>query len=144
MLIEITLIAYLTNAACTLSRLFPNRHALDFGTGLLGSHKTLEGLLIGLNAGLLGTLILGFDFRIGFLVVILALAGDLLGSFIKRLYKIPPGQPVPLLDQMDFLCLVYLFLQPTLPAIGLLFLTIIIHRLANILAYKLGLKSVPY
>ncbi len=143
-MLEIVLIAYFTNAACTLSKLFPKRHSLDFGTNLLGSHKTLEGFLLGLNAGLLIGVFIS-DFRTAFFVSILALCGDLLGSFIKRLLKFKPGTGVLFLDQLGFLLMVFLFVKINFfTALFYLGITMIIHKLANIVAYKLHLKNVNY
>ena len=80
--------------------------SLDFGRTfkdgqpILGSHKTIRGFLAGLIVGTLvgigegfvlgkGGLILGFALSLG------ALTGDLLGAFVKRRLKLPPGALMP-------------------------------------------------
>lgn len=143
MILEYTLIAYLTNASCTLSK-YLKPHALS--NKWLGPGKTLEGILIGLNAGLISSLILKLNFRISITVIIASLIGDLMGSFIKRRIKI---KDVPVLDQTGFLVIAYYALSLITEinfhyAIILLTLTYFIHQLSNKLAFKLKIKNVPY
>lgn len=86
---------------------------------------------------------------IGFLLGFGALLGDALGSFLKRRIGIGRGQPAPILDQLDFL-IVALILVSFVVKLDWLFiilaivLTLIIHLLANTIAYLLGLKDVWY
>ena len=150
-LIIYTLIAYLTNASCTLAGLMKT-HPLDFhvkikGRRLLGDGKTVEGTLIGLNTGLLFSLML--NARYGFIITLASLAGDLLGSFIKRRFGIPRGKEVPVLDQLGFIITVYIVLSFFINlelylTLTLLGFTYIIHKLTNKLAFRLKLKSVPW
>ena len=75
-----------------------------------------------------------------------ALIGDLSGAFVKRRMHIKPGQPLPGVDQLDFVLgavlAVSLIYVPTSGALLVLVcVTPPIHLLANISAYKLGLKS---
>ena len=88
-----------------------------------------------------------------------SLLGDMLGSFIKRRLGIERGKKAPILDQYDFL--IGAFLLATLfyhrwvystyiegwhilALIFLLIITLILHRLMNIIGYKAGLKDVPW
>lgn len=153
MVLLYTVVAYFTNASCTIASLL-NTHPLDAGLKvkskrLLGDGKTLEGLLIGLNTGLLTALILGLDFRVSFVFVLACLSGDLLGSFIKRRLGLKRGEEVPLMDQLGFLVMgffalsFYIELDFFLVLIVLL-ATYVIHRLTNKLAYHLNLKEVPW
>lgn len=122
---------------------------------LFGKNKTWEGLLLGvtgayvtgscvgafLNEPLTPLLALGAGFS--------ALLGDLLGAFIKRRLSIKPGDPAPLLDQLDFalattayyylLGVQDIVLKPLYVIITFL-LIIILHVLTNVIAYALGLK----
>lgn len=69
---------------------------------LFGAHKTWRGLIAGgLAGGLLG--LTSYGFWLGMLVGITALVGDLIGSFIKRRLNIKSGQPLPVVDQVDYL-----------------------------------------
>lgn len=86
---------------------------------------------------------------IGFLLGFGALLGDALGSFLKRRIGIGRGKPAPILDQLDFL-IVALILVSFVVELNWLFvaiaivLTIIIHFMANVGAYLLGIKDVWY
>ncbi|MHA1315113.1 MAG: CDP-2,3-bis-(O-geranylgeranyl)-sn-glycerol synthase [Candidatus Helarchaeota archaeon] len=80
--------------------------------------------------------------------------GDLVGSFIKRRFKVPRGAQFPVLDQIDFICISILFTLPLflmpwyfLPwyyYVLILIFTPLIALFANFVAYKLGKKSVPW
>lgn len=153
MVLLYTIAAYLTNASCTLAALLKS-HPLDAGLKLgskrlLGDGKTLEGFLIGLNVGLLSAVIMGLDFRVSFVFVLACLAGDLIGSFIKRRLGLGRGAEVPLMDQLGFLAAGFLALSiyirvDLLTVLVIMAFTYFIHRLSNLLAYKLGLKKVPW
>lgn len=143
-------------------------HPLDCGKffidkrRILGDSKTVEGLISGVISGSL----------IGFLVGILllggheletmgmtalasssgAMIGDLVKSFFKRRMGIESGGKLPLADQLDFYlgATVFLLIIPGAlkPSLTIFFEGLIIipllHILTNRLAYKLGLKRVPY
>lgn len=84
-----------------------------------------------------------------FLLPLGGLFGDLVGSFIKRRLDLERGKPAPLIDQLDFICFALLFSYFIAPiswqylAILLIF-TPIIHLIANISAYYLKIKKVPW
>lgn len=130
--------------------------------GLIGG--TLIGIITGIIQGLIAPYILSNfgqfittpiitnvseGILIGFLLGFGALLGDALGSFLKRRIGIGRGQPAPILDQLDFL-IVALILVSFVVKLDWLFiilaivLTLIIHLLANTIAYLLGLKDVWY
>jgi CDP-2,3-bis-(O-geranylgeranyl)-sn-glycerol synthase len=148
-----TLVAYAVNASCTLASLLKT-HPIDFGLKfkkkrLLGDGKTIEGFLIGLSAGLISTMVLGLDFRVGFIVALASLAGDLIGSFIKRRLGLKRGEEVPLMDQLGFIITTYIALSflikmNYLLALLLMVVTYVAHRLTNVIAYLLKLKKVPW
>lgn len=86
---------------------------------------------------------------VGFLLGLGALIGDAIGSFIKRRIGIERGKPAPILDQLDFLIAALIFVIPIIPLTAeficlACILTIIIHLLANSIAYSLGIKDVWY
>ena len=86
---------------------------------------------------------------IGFLLGFGALLGDAIGSFLKRRLGIGRGQRAPILDQLDFIIVALILVSPvvkmSLPfVIVVLIVTLIIHSLANIIAYLLGIKDVWY
>ncbi len=138
------------------------------GERILGDGKTVEGFLFGMFAGMfVGTvevfiypLVSSFSLtfgvhmpRINFLVVFMlvsgALFGDMFGSFIKRRLKLRRGAHAPLLDQLDFVFGGILFASPFTRISLWMFLLIIIvtpliHRIANIIAYLIKIKKVPW
>jgi CDP-2,3-bis-(O-geranylgeranyl)-sn-glycerol synthase len=147
---------------------------LDDGQPVLGPGKTWEGFLVGLLSGvLIGALqvvtapyllfiivqyvylppelvpIVLMSLPLVILVALGALVGDIIGSFIKRRLKLARGQPAPILDQLDFLIMAMLLGAIITPihwvlALFLLIVTPIIHLLANVIGYLLGLKSEPW
>jgi len=126
------------------------------GKPIFGSNKTLRGFVAGMLIGTFvgwvqetiapsvglakGNLFLGFVLSMG------ALAGDLVGSFVKRRLNLEPGAPLPISDQIDFVLVALLFSvlisPPTLQTAAIIAgLTLPIHLLANVIAYLLGLKK---
>ena len=92
-------------------------------------------------------------FLLGFLRVLLicvgAPLGDLIGSFIKRRVNLERGAPAPIIDQLDFLLgaifLAYIiFPLRWMYIIFALLVTLLLHILANTLAYKLGYSKEPW
>ena len=157
--------AYFANSAPVLSR---GKTPLDFGNKLktnriFGKSKTLRGLVFGIVAGSLAALVLSFTpfyfptltngqrFTLGLLTSAGALAGDLIGSFIKRRLKITSSQPALFLDQLPFLYFAIIAASlyhplglDLLDVIFLTALTLVLHPLSNYLAHAFGLKSVPW
>lgn len=78
--------------------------------------------------------------------------GDLLGSWIKRRLNKERGEPLWIVDQLDFVFVCLLFSLPFVP-LDIFFLNIVIFSfllsptltiLANTLSYIMGIKSVPW
>ncbi len=121
------------------------------GERIFGDHKTIRGLLSGLIVGSVVGIFESFLSASNMAIMAAlasagALLGDLGGAFIKRRMRIKPGQPLPGVDQLDFVfgavLLVSLIYTPTPGTLLILFcVTPPIHLFANISAYKLGLKS---
>lgn len=85
----------------------------------------------------------------GFLLGFGALVGDAIGSFIKRRIGIERGRPAPVLDQIDFLVVALIFVAPIYEfswifIVIAVILTLIIHLVANSIAYLLGIKDTWY
>jgi len=137
------------------------------GQRLFGDGKTVRGFFAGVAAGVAvgaveGLLLAGGNWDIyqsganiyvlaGLLLGCGAMAGDLLGSFIKRRQGLARGKPSLVMDQLLFLALALLFVYPlangllTLAAVLFLaVLTYFVHVGANVLANRLGLKKVPW
>ncbi len=125
------------------------------GRDLLGRSKTVEGFLIGLAAGTVAGAVIYRAFGPGVpWDVILAsstgaLVGDLAGSFVKRRLGIESGDPLPLLDQADFLLGAYALLYAVNGPIassweGLASVFLLVYGLhvsTNCIAYIAGLKE---
>lgn len=157
--------AYFANAAPVISR---GKTPVDLGSNLkkhrvFGQSKTIRGVFLGITAGTLAGLALSstpFYFpslsftqrlQIAFLTSAGAMAGDLLGSFVKRRLDNPSGAQFILLDQLPFIYAAMLFAAFVAPlsidALDVLFLTLltlVLHPAANHAAFKLGLKKVPW
>jgi CDP-2,3-bis-(O-geranylgeranyl)-sn-glycerol synthase len=161
-------------AANGLVPLFKGKKRLDFGRKffdgrpILGSGKTIEGLVFGSLIGILIATIemLAFPYLpwelsdrpltivlmtplLGFLLGFGAMAGDSTGSFVKRRLKLRRGQKAPLLDQLDFLFGAFLFAS-LISAIRIEWviimavLTPIFHFIACVIAYLLKIKKEPW
>jgi CDP-2,3-bis-(O-geranylgeranyl)-sn-glycerol synthase len=140
------------------------RNFLD-GKPILGAHKTVRGFFAGLVIGTLVGFVEHFLFgaphrfpslsvitfspslSLGFLISLGALIGDLMDSFIKRRLNIPPGSPLLVVDQLDFVIGALLFsliigeLPSPLITLIVVIITPPIHLLTNFLAYLLGVKK---
>jgi len=124
------------------------RNFLD-GQRILGAHKTIRGSFAGLVAGsVIGLAESLVDTRLvlaGFVIALGTVLGDLLGAFFKRRFRIQPGTPLPIVDQLDFvfggLLLGQLFFPLSLLSIVIVVLvTPPIHLGTNYGAYLLGIK----
>ncbi len=88
-----------------------------------------------------------------------ALLGDMIGSYFKRRMGKERGSKAPILDQYDFLIMAFVlvlvfeagwFLEhyindyAFLGLIAVMAITPILHRLSNIIGYRIGRKEVPW
>lgn len=141
-------------------------HPLDMrlvmpdGRRLLGDGKTVEGLVSGVSAGLAAAFLLYTllprvyrGFLEGGLMPIGAMAGDILGSFLKRRLGLERGGSAPVLDQLGFLLMALLLAwlpygppgwADPLTLLLLLLVTALLHISTNALAYLAGLKEKWY
>lgn len=131
-------------------------HPLDFNKKfidnkpLLGPGKTIEGFLIGFISGVfIGVLQNPSNLLRAITLSLGAMLGDSLGSFIKRRLNIGRGRPAPFLDQLTFIIVAILlssnFETYTWDEICIiLFITFPMHVITNIIAYKIGIKKVPW
>jgi predicted MPP superfamily phosphohydrolase len=67
---------------------------------IFGDHKTIRGVLVSLLGGTAVAPLLGVDLPVAAGAAGLAMAGDLLSSFIKRRPNLPSGENVIVLDQI--------------------------------------------
>ena len=70
------------------------------GAPLFGRSKTVRGIVLALVAATAGAPLLGLSWRIGVLVGISAMLGDLVSSFVKRRLRMEPSTRATGLDQI--------------------------------------------
>jgi len=70
------------------------------GRPLLGTSKTVRGIIVALLVTALAAPLLGLEWRIGLLIGATAMAGDLFSSFLKRRLGLPPSSRAIGLDQI--------------------------------------------
>ena len=133
------------------------RHFID-GRRLLGDGKTVEGFLVGLFFGLAIALTAMVFLQCAspklYLAVLaspfMALAGDIVMSFVKRRVGLERGAPLKPVDQLDFIVAVTIWMLAlgyTVDPIILVttfLLVYVLHRATNIAAYRLGIKDKPW
>jgi uncharacterized protein len=66
---------------------------------IFGRHKTIRGIVVSFLGGILVSPLLGVAWWVGGVAAMLAMAGDLLSSFIKRRPNFPSGRNIIVLDQ---------------------------------------------
>ncbi|AEM38061.1 protein of unknown function DUF46 [Pyrolobus fumarii 1A] len=151
--------ALVANGSATL---ISRGHPIDMGLRLpdgrrvLGDGKTVEGFTL----AMLYATSIAFTFALllnnpliayyGVIAGLGALIGDMVGSFTKRRLGLERGAHAPILDQLDFIIGAYLLTimagyKPNLiMAIAFAVMVYMLHRITNIVAYRLGIKSVPW
>lgn len=141
---------------------------LSDGNRILGNGKTIEGFALGIFIGFLvgaleaylypdlnayamqfGVTLPIINLTVGFMISFGALFGDICGSFIKRRLKLKRGADVPLLDQWNFIIGAVVFAMwftdiTVWMLLIMLLITPLIHRIANIIAYKIKIKKEPW
>ncbi len=70
------------------------------GSPLFGSSKTVRGVLVAVLVTTASAPLLGLEFRVGVVVGVTAMAGDLLSSFLKRRLGLAPSSRATGLDQI--------------------------------------------
>ena len=152
--------AYFGNAVPVItSGLGPIDRGKNFfdGRRLLGTNKTIGGVLGGLIAGeitwigiysVFPSTFAHYPLWLGFVLGFGALLGDATGSFFKRRLNIPSGGPFPIVDQLGFILMAYFLVWlarvhfPVWYLYYVIPVTLVIHVASNIFAYKMGWKDV--
>ncbi len=158
MFIETLLLALITNGAPILIWRVVGSRAnwpVDFGlrlpdgNPLFGESKTWRGVAGAILAGALCAPVMGIDATVGAAFGVLAMAGDLLSSFIKRRWRMRPSDQALALDQIPEIAIPILVLREPLQldARDILFLIVIFFiggLLLSRLLYRLKLRKKPY
>ena len=134
---------------------------------ILGDHKTIQGLIMGILSGLMTSIIvfylahdlmmlkygytgMKFPLWIGLIMGWGCNFGDMAGSFVKRRINIPSGGSFLIFDQTGYILFGLLWSWPVFKIIPwqflvtLLIIAPLIHFGANLLAYLFGVKDVPW
>ena len=156
-LIHLLLLILVANGAPIIARkLLASRfnYPLDFGVqfrnhDLLGVSKTWRGVIASVMCTALVAVLLGYSLLTGVWVALLAMAGDVLSSFIKRRLNMPPSSMAPLLDQIPeaLLPAVVMHAQFGLDVASVMILVLGFIALELILSrilYRLGIRKTPY
>lgn len=119
------------------------------GRPLLGSSKTVRGIVVCLLATPIVAALMGLGWQIGLVVAVAAMSGDLLSSFIKRRLGVPPSGMAIGLDQIPESLLPFLAAKLMLPvtlldaAIGTAIFMLGSLAASRIL-FKLHVRDEPY
>jgi hypothetical protein len=119
------------------------------GQPLLGTSKTLRGLVLSLACTTLAAPLLGFDWVIGAGLAAASMLGDLLSSFIKRRLAKPVHSQAPALDQIPESLLPLLLLRGQLALSGaeimiILLLFVTLEVVLSRLLFRLHIREQPY
>jgi len=147
---------------------FLKKHStpVDFGRSfrgkrILGDGKTWRGLIAAIIAGtVVGALqaeygpglsdaLPAMTPLLGFLLGLGAMVGDMTASFLKRQSGFKRGAMVPLLDQLDYVFMAFFFAWIIVPVDWVMLLvacviTLPLHIFANLFAYAIKIKKVPW
>lgn len=124
---------------------------LNFADGrpLLGSSKTVRGLVLSLATTTLLAAVLGYGWQLGLTFSALTMAGDALSSFIKRRCGIPPSGRFRGLDQIPETALPMWVCSAQLGLTGWDVVVLVAvffagdYVLSKIL-YRIGIRDEPY
>lgn len=122
------------------------------GRELFGAHKTWQGVIVGIAAGMITFLIqrlfddIYLPLLYGFAISAGALAGDLVKSFVKRRVNVAPGHAWFPFDQCDYVVGALIaaapFIELTLPAVaGTIAIYVLLHLVVSAGGYVLGVKE---
>jgi CDP-2,3-bis-(O-geranylgeranyl)-sn-glycerol synthase len=119
------------------------------GKPLFGASKTIRGVVLAIAATIIAGPLVGLDWKVGALVGVMAMAGDLLSSFVKRRMGLAPSSKATGLDQIPESLLPLIAASVLLPlsvldiaaATALFFFAeIVLSRLL----YRLNIRDQPY
>ncbi|RKZ47024.1 MAG: CDP-archaeol synthase [Gammaproteobacteria bacterium] len=148
----------MANGAPVLARNLLKSHfetAVDFNRvffddrPVFGPTKTWRGVISAIVITLPVALLLGFTAELGLVLAALAMLGDLLGSFIKRRFKLAPSSRALGLDQIPESLLPMFACQSMLglgwqSTVMIVFLFFVMELLLSRLLYQLHIRKHPY
>lgn len=142
------------------------------GVRIFGDGKTWRGFFSGITAGtIIGILQMNFQqqsaellqnffdnpltlpqmsIELAFMLSLGTIIGDMVASFVKRRVGLSPGDPAPLLDQLNFIFGAFFFAWLLTGSINeeyfliLVIITPIVHIFGNFIAWLWNLKKEPW
>ena len=156
--LKLLLLIIIANGAPVLARNLLKSHfetAVDFNRvffddrPVFGPTKTWRGVISAIVITLPVALLLGFTAELGLVLAALAMLGDLLGSFIKRRFKLAPSSRALGLDQIPESLLPMFACQSMLglgwqSTVMIVFLFFVMELLLSRLLYQLHIRKHPY
>ena len=123
-------------------------HFID-GQPLLGSSKTVRGVMSAIICTTGAALLLGFSLGLGAKVGVFAMLGDILASFVKRRLSIAPSARAFGLDQipealLPLIMVRSMFNYPLLHIAAITATFFILEALLSRLMFRFGLRDRPY
>lgn len=122
---------------------------LPDGRPLFGPSKTIRGILLSILMTSAGAPLLGLNWKIGAVIGVTAMAGDLFSSFVKRRMNFAPSSKATGLDQVPealfplIACRTLLSLSVVDIAVGVA-VFFVGEMLLSRLLYKIGIRDQPY
>src|SRR5262245_59393422 len=119
------------------------------GRPVFGSSKTVRGLVFSILATTGLAPLIGLDWKIGTLVALMAMSGDLISSFVKRRMGLAPSDRATGLDQIPesvlplLACTVFLPLTP-LDVVSIALIFFVGELVLSRLLFKLHIRKRPY
>jgi CDP-archaeol synthase len=124
-------------------------HKLPDGQPVLGSAKTLRGVVVSICSSTVVALVLGFEWSVGVIVAAGAMAGDLCSSFLKRRLRMATHAQCFGLDQIPEALLPLLLVQNRLGLswwdTGVLLVAFVALQIgASHLLFIIGVRDRPF
>ncbi len=119
------------------------------GQRILGDSKTLRGLVVAVTSAAVAALLIGHSIKIGLLVGLCSMVGDLATSFLKRRMRLPASSQVVGLDYLPeaLLPAVMLAMKYNIAAADVVVITGMFVLLATALSpilFTLGIRRQPF
>lgn len=119
------------------------------GQPLLGASKTVRGILVAALMTTAAGALLGLSWKVGFLIGMVAMGGDLFSSFLKRRLRLVAGDRATGLDQIPESLFPLLACRHLLALTAFDMIVVVVtffvgETLISILLYKLHVRERPY